>query len=143
MIPPRAVLALLEQLPEAPPAQVTATALNLVRPLLWPEEPFDWLTGRKLRLDILKLNVGVTLTHNGDRFVPSSGAGDVRFAATVADYWVMARRMEDPDTLFFQRRLLIEGDTELGLRLKNLLDATDWDLLLNRLPPPVASHFRQ
>ncbi|TJZ68605.1 ubiquinone anaerobic biosynthesis accessory factor UbiT [Chitiniphilus eburneus] len=143
MIPPRALLALLEQLPEAPPAQVTASALNIARPILWPDESFDWLTGRTLRLEVLQLNVGVTLAHDGRRFIASSGPGDVRFAATIADYWVMARRMEDPDTLFFQRRLRIEGDTELGLQLKNLLDATDWELLLNRLPEPVANHFRQ
>ena len=35
-------------------------------------------------------------------------------------------RLEDPDTLFFSRRLVIEGDTELGLALKNALDAASW-----------------
>ena len=34
----------------------------------------------------------------------------------------MLLRQEDPDTLFFHRRLSIEGDTELGLLVKNLLD---------------------
>ncbi|HNF90017.1 MAG TPA: hypothetical protein PLL19_11845, partial [Thiobacillaceae bacterium] len=37
-------------------------------------------------------------------------------------------------TLFFNRRLLIEGDTDLGLTLKNLLDAVDWDDLVRRMP---------
>ena len=32
---------------------------------------------------------------------------------------------EDPDTLFFSRRLVSEGDIELGLIVKNLLDAID------------------
>jgi predicted lipid carrier protein YhbT len=36
---------------------------------------------------------------------------------------LLATRRVDPDTLFFERRLLIEGDTETGLRLKNVLDA--------------------
>jgi len=31
----------------------------------------------------------------------------------------------DPDTLFFSRRLTIDGDTELGLLVKNALDAID------------------
>jgi hypothetical protein len=35
----------------------------------------------------------------------------------------LALRREDPDTLFFTRRLVLEGDTELGLALKNALDA--------------------
>lgn len=38
---------------------------------------------------------------------------------------MIAARKEDPDTLFFQRRLRIEGDTELGLYVKNLMDAID------------------
>jgi predicted lipid carrier protein YhbT len=33
---------------------------------------------------------------------------------------MIAARKQDPDTLFFQRRLVIEGDTELGLYVKNL-----------------------
>ncbi|EXJ09542.1 ubiquinone anaerobic biosynthesis accessory factor UbiT [Nitrincola nitratireducens] len=38
----------------------------------------------------------------------------------------MAKRTEDPDSLFFQRQLSIEGDTELGLGIKNLLDSLEW-----------------
>ncbi|MGB7997639.1 MAG: SCP2 sterol-binding domain-containing protein, partial [Photobacterium halotolerans] len=38
-------------------------------------------------------------------------------------------RKVDPDTLFFQRRLTMQGDTELGLAVKNLLDSLDLDSL--------------
>lgn len=38
---------------------------------------------------------------------------------------MLARREEDPDTLFFSRRLTLEGDTELGLLVENTLDALD------------------
>lgn len=31
--------------------------------------------------------------------------------------------------LFFQRRLLIEGDTELGLEVKNVMDAIELDTM--------------
>ncbi|MCV5960072.1 SCP2 sterol-binding domain-containing protein, partial [Escherichia coli] len=41
----------------------------------------------------------------------------------------IAGRKEDPDTLFFQRRLSIEGDTELGLEVKNLMDSVDLEQL--------------
>ena len=40
----------------------------------------------------------------------------------------------DPDTLFFQRRLLITGNTELGLYLKNFIDSLE---LMGRIPAPV------
>ena len=35
--------------------------------------------------------------------------------------------------LFFQRRLVIEGDTELGLYVKNLMDAIE----LEQMPKPL------
>ena len=43
----------------------------------------------------------------------------------VSDLLMIAARKQDPDTLFFQRRLVIEGDTELGLYVKNLMDAIE------------------
>ena len=45
----------------------------------------------------------------------------------------MAARRRDPDTLFFQRRIVVEGDTELGLAVKNLLDSLD----PSELPSPL------
>ena len=43
---------------------------------------------------------------------------DVSFSGNANDLVLIAARKEDPDTLFFQRRLRIEGDTELGLYVK-------------------------
>lgn len=39
----------------------------------------------------------------------------------------------DADTLFFQRRLRISGDTELGLIVKNWLDASPRPAWLDKL----------
>ena len=47
------------------------------------------------------------------------------FSADASDLLMIAARKQDPDTLFFQRRLVIEGDTELGLYVKNLMDAIE------------------
>ena len=55
------------------------------------------------------------------------GRTDVCIRGDVEDYWQLATRREDPDTLFFSRRLCIEGDTETGVHVKNLLDALDYD----------------
>ena len=54
------------------------------------------------------------------------GTPDLRLAANGIDFMRMMLREEDPDTLFFNRKLQIEGDTELGLITKNLLDSVDW-----------------
>lgn len=54
---------------------------------------------------------------------------DLCLSANTADFMKMLLRQEDPDTLFFNRRLKIEGDTELGLIVKNLLDSIDWSTI--------------
>ncbi len=62
-----------------------------------------------------------------------SAAADVSFSADASDLLMIAARKQDPDTLFFQRRLVIEGDTELGLYVKNLMDAIE----LEQMPKPL------
>ena len=37
--------------------------------------------------------------------------------------WRLLRGEDDADRLFFERALVMEGDTEFGLVLKNTLDA--------------------
>ena len=64
---------------------------------------------------------------------------DVSFSGNLNDLVLIAGRKEDPDTLFFQRRLSIEGDTELGLEIKNLMDSVDLDLL----PIPMKTLLNQ
>jgi O2-independent ubiquinone biosynthesis accessory factor UbiT len=61
----------------------------------------------------------------------SAGAGpaDVTISASADDLVMLAARRTDPDTLFFQRRLRLSGDTELGLAVKNVLDAVAPDAL--------------
>lgn len=130
------------QLPEAPPAFAIASALNLARSQLWADEDFSWLNGKTVRLAMADLEVGISLTFDGQRFRASTATPDVTFGANLADYLTLVRRSEDPDTLFFQRRLTIEGDTEVGLALKNLLDATDLSPLLDKLPGPLADRLR-
>ncbi|STR44584.1 ubiquinone anaerobic biosynthesis accessory factor UbiT [Iodobacter fluviatilis] len=129
------------KLPEAPVAIALASSLNLVKNKLWPEEDFAWLAGRNIRLEVLDIGRGLTLSFQDGRFKRGTGAADVTFSASLADYLVLARRLEDPDTLFFQRRLSIEGDTELGLTLKNLMDATDFEPLLAWLPSRLRAHL--
>lgn len=46
----------------------------------------------------------------------------------------------DPDTLFFRRKLLITGDTEIGLQLKNLLDTV---CLAERVPAPLLAWLQR
>jgi predicted lipid carrier protein YhbT len=52
---------------------------------------------------------------------------DMTFEGTVYDFLLLTSRREDPDTLFFNRRLKLGGNTELGLQLKNFLDSLEMD----------------
>jgi predicted lipid carrier protein YhbT len=54
---------------------------------------------------------------------------DLTISASAHDFVLLARRQEDPDTLFFSRRLAMEGDTELGLLVKNTIDAIELPVL--------------
>ena len=126
------------RLPAAPPSLAFSAVANR---LLWPAlKSLDWqaLLDRRyaIRVKDLGLTLRFTVTQRG--FVPDSGAPDLTISASASDFLLLLSRREDPDTLFFSRRLVSEGDTELGLTVKNLLDALDPELVLGRLPEPLA-----
>jgi len=139
---PRPLAALVARLPAAPPSLVFAVVANR---LLWPAlQTLDWqpLLGRRyaIRVRDLGFMLRFTLTQHG--FVPDAGAPDLTVSASARDLLLLLARREDPDTLFFSRRLISEGDTELGLIVKNLLDALDPEDVLHRLPMPLARAVR-
>jgi len=82
------------------------------------------LRGKVLRLEVAGLRIGPQFTFAGDCLVPVPfGAADVTIRAGLRDYLALALRREDADTLFFTRRLVIEGDTALGLIVRNAIDS--------------------
>ncbi|CNE79957.1 SCP2 domain-containing protein [Yersinia nurmii] len=85
-----------------------------------------FLAGRWLKIEVRDLALQWFMTVENGRLVVSQQAdADVSFSGDANDLVLIAARKEDPDTLFFQRRLRIEGDTELGLYVKNLMDAIE------------------
>lgn len=92
---------------------------------------FDFLEGKWLKVSIRDLNLSWYISYEMQQLVVADKAQqeDVSFSGNLNDLVLIAGRKEDPDTLFFQRRLSIEGDTELGLEVKNLMDSVDLDLL--------------
>lgn len=134
VVVPPPVAWVLERLPRLPPAWLFAQALNAVLVPRLDPELLAALVGQRVRLRVTDARVfaDYTVADGGFRALGGRGAPDVVISASAWDFLQLARRAEDPDTLFFGRRLLIEGNTELGLRLKNALDALD-------LPPLDAS----
>lgn len=94
---------------------------------------FDFLQDKWLRIAITDLGLNWWLSFADKQLIMADPklqvSENVCFSATGDDLLLIAGRKQDPDTLFFQRRLKIEGDTELGLEVKNLIDAIEIDQL--------------
>lgn len=124
---PAPIGTLLARLPPYPGSWVFARALDRVLAPHLPADVRAALAGRKLRLRVLDARLVFDFEWHRDGFIASMPhrAPDLAIGACAHDLLLLARREEDPDTLFFARRLALEGDTELGLLVKNTLDALD------------------
>jgi predicted lipid carrier protein YhbT len=114
-------------LPRFPASIALATALNVVLRRKLPPELFERLAGRKVAIEVPDLGTVMTFRIHGTRFIPcrDSALPDVQFRASAYDFASLAARQQDADTLFFNRRLMVEGDTELALLVKNSLDTVE------------------
>ena len=117
--------ALVDRLPVAPPSFLLAQVLDRV---LLPRLPADArraLAARcvELRVSDFALRVRLQIGPHGFVPAPDRGAPALRIVAPASSYLRLLRGEDDPDRLFFERALVMEGDTELGLMLKNTLDA--------------------
>ncbi len=144
---PNPVGQLLSMLPAYPGSLLFVTGLNLAIAKHLPTDVQDSLAGKKLRIKVVDARVTFDFQWNKGRFAACSNNGDadLTIAASAHDFLLLAQRQEDPDTLFFSRRLAMEGDTELGLLVKNTLDAIDLSVFdLGRFAPGrVFSWFRR
>ncbi|MCB1735710.1 MAG: SCP2 sterol-binding domain-containing protein [Rhodocyclaceae bacterium] len=128
------------------------TLLNRVFAASLDEGELDFLAGREVLLAHASLPIGLRIQLLGApdddgnsrparrrlRASPYPGSladltgaprADLLIRAELSGFLHMIARDRDADTLFFQRLLSMEGDTDLGLRVKNLLDGLDVDEL--------------
>lgn len=97
----------------------------------------DFLDGKVAEVEIRDIEAKWYFTKIGQELVmldlkkaqTISPEPDVVFSASIDALVLMASQKVDPDTLFFNRKLRISGDTELGLEIKNLFDQFDLELL--------------
>lgn len=92
---------------------------------------FNFLEGRWVKIEITDLDLTFVVTSNTQSSPaklavrPENDAIDVTMRVSWPVLLQLATQQVDPDTLFFRRKLLVTGDTELGLQLKNLLDTIE------------------
>lgn len=99
------------------------------------EGDLDFLQQRWLKIEVSDIGLSWFFSCGSQRdvVIKQHGVSDVCIRGTLKSFTLLAAQKEDPDTLFFQRDLVIEGDTDLGLEVKNLLDSLE----LDELPPEL------
>jgi len=125
---PASLASVLGKLPSTPPCWALVTTLNQLKKRNILPVDMSLLAGRSFEVHILDADMRLHFVADDACFSVGNASGepDLRLSANLADFARMMLREEDPDTLFFNRKLIIEGDTELGLIVKNLLDSVDW-----------------
>ena len=127
---PDFVASLGQKLPQWPHALALVTALNAALKMkLLPESELAALEEKLFRVRVLDPGGEACYTFRNGLFRPifrPEREPDLAFAANLSAYLQLLARQEDPDTLFFNRELEITGNTELGLIVKNMLDAMEW-----------------
>ncbi len=121
----------LSRLPAYPGSLLLVTGLNVALKAKLASDVTDMLRDKKLRLRVTDAQWTFDFEWLNSRFVAcqNKSEADLTISASAYDFMLLARRQEDPDTLFFSRRLSMEGDTELGLLVKNTLDAIELPVL--------------
>jgi predicted lipid carrier protein YhbT len=135
---PAFVASIGQKLPQWPHAVALVAGLNAALKMkLLPESELALLEDKLFRVRVLDTGGEACYTYANGLFRPvfrPQREPDLAFAANLSAYLQQLSRQEDPDTLFFSRELEITGDTELGLIVKNMLDAVEWPKFSGRLP---------
>jgi predicted lipid carrier protein YhbT len=124
-------------LPKSFKREVITELINLALVKQLSAGEMDFIAGKWLGIKVLDIGLDFAISINQGLqpkvILKELSQADVTFSGNVAELLLIASGKEDPDSLFFQRKLLIEGDTQLGVEVKNLLLAIE----LASLPKPV------
>ena len=113
------------------PIRLNSTILvKILNRLFAPEladGELDFLAGKQMLITVadVRLSYRITLERGALAAVGAGRPEDLSIEGNVYDFLLLATRREDTDTLFFNRRLKLGGDTELGLYVKNFLDGLE------------------
>ncbi|HMM77283.1 MAG TPA: SCP2 sterol-binding domain-containing protein [Gammaproteobacteria bacterium] len=119
--------AVVSRLPRYSSSAAFAAALNVTLRRKFPPEVLERLEGHAFAIAVEDAGLELTFLVRGGRFVPAARPSEplLRIRASAWDYAQLVAQNADPDTLFFNRRLLTEGDTEIALLVKNTLDTIE------------------
>lgn len=125
--PPRRIAPLLRVLPLSTQKRLLERAMAKVLAAPMADGTLDFMAGRRLGIDVSDLGLRWVVELQGQQLVVVDAPAEATVRGTATDLLLLAGRLEDADTLFFQRRLVLTGDVELGLTARNLLDRLPWE----------------
>jgi O2-independent ubiquinone biosynthesis accessory factor UbiT len=127
---PRQLGRLIERLPTWPSSFTFTCILDLALRQVIRRGDLHALYGKRVAIHVTDVGLHLYFTVQTNSFSTANGnvVADLAISATAYDFYLLAMRKEDPDTLFFNRRLVVEGDTELGLVAKNTLDSIEYSI---------------
>lgn len=133
---PRSLRKLIARLSPYPAALLAAAAANAGFGAMLNARKLPAARGRVIAIEIRDMGLTLLFALEWEGVVACHDAPpDVTISADARDFLALARREEDADTLFFKRRLVMEGDTELALLIRNTLEAIDFRSM--KLPRPA------
>ena len=124
---PRPLALPLGLLPQRLHGLTAARALNRVFASQRAEGELEFLDGRSLRIQLDDAGTAFAVSYGpqGFRAAAPGMAADLTVSGSVYDFLLLVTGREDADTLFFRRHLRMQGDTALGVYLKNFLASVD------------------
>lgn len=129
---PKHALTPFSLLPHSTQEKILTWVLNYLFKSELANEELDFLNDKWLKISITDANYLCYITVNQTTPISQcrvvlnlQHSANVTFEADSISLLKLLGQTVDPDTLFFQRKLLITGDTELGLEIKNFLDDLD------------------
>ncbi|MBE93406.1 MAG: lipid carrier protein [Idiomarina sp.] len=87
----------------------------------------DFISERVVEIKVKDIDLSLFLTLKGNQLKALNNPtnADVQLSADGDALLLLIYGKVDPDTLFFNRKLMVKGNTELGLHLKNFLDTIE------------------
>lgn len=140
---PALLSAPLRLMPASMHSRLLVKTLNRVFAGELKQGELDFLRDRVITVRISDIGICYAFTLKQEKLAAVTGNNepDVQLEGTLYDYMLLASRREDTDALFFNRRLHMQGDTELGLFVKNFLDGMD--MQSKKLPAYLESFVKK
>jgi predicted lipid carrier protein YhbT len=116
-------------IPETIRSAIIVKTLNVILAQALGDGELEFLTNQQVSVAITDLKLKFALGLRNHQLVAKrwQASDDLNLSGCLYDFMLLASRQEDSDTLFFHRRLKMEGSTDLGLEVKNLLDGMDME----------------